>query len=202
MNNRARRCAFVNLLSVFLLFATARAADPFAENIRKTEPLTPEQEAKSFHLPPGFQIQLVAAEPEIGKPMNLAFDAKGRLWLTESREYPFAAPVDKPGRDKIKVLSNFEASGRAGKVTTFAEGLNIPIGIYPYKDGVVAFSIPNIYPLQDTNADGKADARDLVLGKFGFDRDVHGLTSAFRRGFDGWLYADHGYNNNSTLTAT
>src|SRR5436305_4912396 len=122
------------------------------EDVRgKTEPLTPVKVRKEFHLPPGFEVQLVAAEPEIGKPMNMAFDAQGRLWLTQSREYPYAAPLDKPARDMIKVLSDFDANGRARKVTTFAEGLNIPIGLYPYKDGVIAFSIPNIYYFRDTN---------------------------------------------------
>src|SRR6266571_3684199 len=94
------------------------AADPFADVVRKTDPLTPEQERLAFHLPPGFQVQLVASEPEIGKPMNMAFDAQGRLWLTQSREYPYAAPLDKPTRDKIIVLSDFDANGRAQKVTT------------------------------------------------------------------------------------
>ena len=69
----------------------AGAADPFAENVRKTDPLAPEQQQKSFRLPPGFEIQLVAAEPDLRKPMNLAFDALGRLWYTESREYPFSS---------------------------------------------------------------------------------------------------------------
>src|SRR5438046_2523145 len=102
----------------------ATAADPFADIIRSTEPLIPDQERRAFHLPPGFEIQLVASEPEIGKPMNMAFDAQGRLWITQSREYPYAAPLDKPGRDMIKVLSDFNEQGRAHKITTFAEGLN------------------------------------------------------------------------------
>jgi putative heme-binding domain-containing protein len=189
------------LLCVFAAAISARAASVFDDFVRVTEALTPQQQLTNFHLPPGFEMQLVASEPQIGKPMNMAFDAKGRLWITQSREYPFAAPVDKPGRDKIMVLSDFDASGKARKVTTFAEGLNIPIGLLPYKDGVIAFSIPNIYYFQDTNSDGKADTKELILGRFGFDKDVHGLTSNFRRGYDGWIYADHGYNNESTLTA-
>ena len=183
------------------LVFVARGADPFEDIIRSTEPLTPERERGALHLPPGFEIQLVASEPEIGKPMNMAFDAQGRLWITQSREYPYAAPLDKPARDMVKVLSEFDRNGRAQKVSRFTDGLNIPIGLYPYKNGVVAFSIPNIYFFQDTNHSGRANKKDLVLGRFGFDRDVHGLTSAFRRGFDGWLYADHGFNNNTTLTA-
>jgi len=178
-----------------------KAANVFDDFVRVTEPLTAEQEIKSFHLPAGFEMQLVASEPQISKPMNMAFDAQGRLWITQSREYPYAAPLDKPARDKIMVLSDFDSDGKARKVITFAEGLNIPIGLLPYKSGVIAFSIPNIYYFQDTNADGKADTKELILGRFGFDRDVHGLTSNFRRGYDGWIYADHGYNNETTLTA-
>jgi putative heme-binding domain-containing protein len=198
---RRTHLRLVLILCVFAVASTASAASVFDDYVRVTEALTPQQELTNFHLPPGFEMQLVASEPQIGKPMNMAFDAKGRLWITQSREYPYAAPLDKPGRDKIMVLSDFDANGHAKKVTTFAEGLNIPIGLLPYKNGVIAFSIPNIYYFQDTNSDGKADTKELVLGRFGFDKDVHGLTSNFRRGFDGWIYADHGYNNETTLTA-
>src|SRR5881396_3309897 len=96
---------FLMLFSLAVLPGSGLAGDPFADFIRKTEALTPEQERLAFHLPAGFEVQLVASEPEIGKPMNMAFDARGRLWLTQSREYPFAAPLDKPGRDKIQILS-------------------------------------------------------------------------------------------------
>jgi putative heme-binding domain-containing protein len=178
------------------------AADPFADFVRQTDPLTPADEQKKFHLPPGFEIQLVASEPEIGKPMNMAFDARGRLWITQSREYPLPVlPVEKEGRDKILILENFDETGRAKKISTFAEGLNIPIGLYPYKNGVIAFTLPNIYFFQDTDGDGRADKKDLVLGRFGYEKDTHGLTSNFRRGYDGWIYADHGFNNDTTLTA-
>lgn len=191
--------------SLALLFASnasaARGKGTFDEIVRSTDPQTAEQQQKSFHLPPGFEIQLVASEPEIGKPMNMAFDAQGRLWITQSREYPFPAATNAPARDSVQIISQFEQNGRAKAVTTFATGLNIPIGLYPYQNGVLAFSIPYVYSLQDTNGDGKADTKDIIMGKFGFDRDTHGLTSAFRRGYDGWIYADHGFNNNTTLTA-
>ncbi|MHB8520538.1 MAG: PVC-type heme-binding CxxCH protein [Limisphaerales bacterium] len=181
--------------------AAAGADNPFAATVRPTPPRTPEEERLGFHLPPGFEIQLVAAEPDIGKPMNIAFDAQGRLWLTQSREYPFPLPVGQKGRDKIMVLSDFAADGRARKIAAFADGLNIPIGLYPYRNGVIAFSIPYIHFLQDTDGDGRADKDEILLGRFGFEKDTHGLTSNFRRGYDGWLYADHGFNNDSVLTA-
>jgi putative heme-binding domain-containing protein len=198
---RSRRLA-VCFFSSFLLAGSLRA-DPasFADIIRKTQPLVPEQEQKAFHLPPGFQIDLVAAEPAIGKPINMAFDAKGRLWITQSREYPFPAPTNRIARDAIKILSDFEPDGLAGKITTFATNLNIPIGLYPYRDGALGYSIPYIYSFHDTNGDGHADTRDIFLGRFSFDKDTHGMTSSFRRGFDGLLYANHGFNNTSTLVA-
>src|SRR5437868_786786 len=96
------------LLSAVLLSMSpqARAADdPFAQNVRTTEPLSPQDERKAFHLPPGFEIQLVASEPDITKPINLAFDVKGRLWVSMSQEYPFPSQTDQ-GRDAIKILSD------------------------------------------------------------------------------------------------
>ena len=185
-----------------LLMTTHLRGDDFADIVRKTEPRTPEEERKGFHLPPGFEVQLVASEPEICKPMNLAFDAKGRLGLTLSRESPCPVlPVAKKGRAKVMVLDHFDAKGHAQKVTTFVEGLNIPIGLYPYKNGVIAFSIPKVHYFQDLNGDGQSDKDDVLLTGFGYEKDTHGLTSAFRRGYDGWIYADHGFHNDSTVTA-
>jgi putative heme-binding domain-containing protein len=215
---------FLPVLPVLRLMA----ANPFAENVRPTEPLPPDLEQASFHLPPGFEVQLVAAEPDIAKPMNLAFDSRGRLWVTTSREYPFPASPDKPARDRIMIFEDFAPDGRARKVTTFADGLNIPIGIYPFrsastgraKDGFadgrtnespssrrvsaetwkcIAWSIPNIWLFEDTDGDGKADRKEKLYGPFGWERDTHGNNSSFTRGFDGWLYATHGYNNNSDV---
>src|SRR4051812_30974660 len=102
------------------------AADLFADFIRKTEPLTPEEEQKTLHVPEGFEVQLVAAEPDINKPINMQFDAKGRLWITSTREYPLPAKAPVIGRDQVKVIEDFGADGRAKKITTFADGLNIP----------------------------------------------------------------------------
>ncbi len=194
-------CALTALLCMVPAVRVARAAesDPFAENVRTTEPLTPEQEQKTFRLPPGFEIELVTSEPNIRKPMNMAFDARGRLWVSESREYPFPAPLDKPARDTIRILEDTDGDGKYDKVSIFADNLNIPTGLYPYKNGVIAWSIPNIWYFEDTDGDGKADKRTILFGPLGWERDTHGMDSSFRRGQDGWLYATHGYNNNTTV---
>ena len=165
------------LCLAFACLATAnplilRAADPFAEGVRPTPWQSPDDQQKTFKLPPGFEIQLVASEPDINKPFNLAFDAQGRLWVTTSIEYPFAAPTNKPGRDRIMIFEDFGPDGRARKVTEFAGGLNIPIGIYPYKNGCLAWSIPNIWLFEDTDGDGKADKREILYGPFDHTRDT------------------------------
>jgi len=177
------------------------AQNPFAAIVRKTDPLSPEEQLKKFHLPPGFEIQLFAAEPGIQKPMNLAFDGRGRLWVSGSIEYPFAADPG-PGRDSVRVLEDTTGDGRADKITTFADGLNIPIGLYPYCDGVVVYSIPNIYFLRDTDGDGHEDRREILYGPLDVPVDTHGLQNAFRRGFDGWIYINHGFRNDTTITGS
>jgi putative heme-binding domain-containing protein len=173
--------------------------DPFAAGVRMTPWLSPADEQQAFKLPPGFEIQLVAAEPDIQKPLNMAFDERGRIWLTCTIEYPYAAPPDRPGRDTIKVLEDTNGDGRFEKVTTFADGLNIPMGIYPWKGGCVAFSIPNIWHFEDTDGDGVCDKRTVLYGPFDTSRDTHGMVNSFRRGWDGWIYACHGFNNDSRV---
>ncbi|MFM1769552.1 MAG: hypothetical protein RJA22_2081, partial [Verrucomicrobiota bacterium] len=200
------------LLPVWAVLALATvtapaASDPFAEGVRPTPWQAPAEQQKAFQLPPGFEIQLVAAEPDLNKPFNLAFDALGRLWVTTSIEYPFAAPTNRPGRDRLMVFEDFGPDGRARKVTEFAGGLNIPIGVYPFFSTspgarkptwkAIVWSIPHVWLFEDRDGDGKADHREVLYGPFDHTRDTHGNQASFRRGFDGWLYATHGFNNDS-----
>src|SRR6516225_3591838 len=146
--------------------------DP-SPHIAPTEPLRPEAQVKKFRLPPGFEIQLVASDPDIRKPLNIAFDSAGRLWLTETIEYPYPAK-DGRGRDAVKILEDFGPDGKARKITTFADGLNIPIGVLPLSKGALVYSIPNIWKLTDTAGNGHADKREVFVGGFGH-RDTHGM---------------------------
>jgi len=177
----------------------APGTDDFARGVRETGPLSPEQEQTTFVLPPGFEIQLVASEPQINKPLNMAFDARGRLWVTNTLEYPYPVEVGTPGRDSVKILEDTDEDGHYEKVTTFADGLNIPMGLYPYKDGVICYSIPYIWHLRDRDGDGKCDQREKLYGPFDHTRDTHGMCNSFVRGYDGWVYACHGFNNQSSV---
>jgi putative heme-binding domain-containing protein len=176
--------------------------DPYAANIAPTDPKTPLEEQRAFRLPPGFEIQLVAAEPDVHKPLNMAFDARGRLWVSETIEYPFPTRAEK-GQDAIKILEDFGDDGRARKVSTFADGLHIPIGVLPLTvggkgDSALSYSIPTVNRLTDGDGDGKADNKEAFYGNYGF-ADTHGMTNSFTWGFDGWVYACHGFSNTSTI---
>jgi putative heme-binding domain-containing protein len=179
--------------------APARVESAFKEHVRPTPPRTPEEEKLTFHLPPGFEIELVAAEPDIGKPINLAFDNRGRLWVTQSEEYPKPAPEGR-GKDQVLILEDANNDGRSDRFTRFAGGLNIPMGVTPVPGGALVFSIPYIYRLVDFDGDDHADERIVLFSKFTYD-DTHGMVSAFTRGFDGWVYACHGFSNRSRVSA-
>lgn len=176
---------------------------------------SPEEQVKRFHLPPGFEIQLVLSDPDIGQPMNLNFDARGRLWVTSSIEYPY--PADGPGvqprpdrfstdekhppRDWVAVVDGFHENGRAKKITRFASGLNIPIGQTPIGNGdeAIVYSIPNIDLLVDHDGDGVADERTKLYGTVG-NVDTHGMINSFTPWIDGWIYGCHGFSNQSEIT--
>lgn len=174
----------------------------YGQTIRETAWRTPQLEQQGFHVPRGFAIELVASEPVIAKPMNLAFDPRGRLWVSQSLQYPFPATDPAAARDSIAILEDRNKDGSFESHTLFADGLNIPIGVLPYEDGAIAFSIPNIWRLRDRNGDGVCDDREVLLGPFDTSRDTHGMVNALRDGGDGWIYACHGFNNISKISGT
>jgi putative heme-binding domain-containing protein len=188
------------------------AAEPAL--VAPTDAKSPADELASFKLPPGFKAQLVASEPDIMKPMQIAFDAKGRLWVPTSKEYPFPA-VGRPGTDKLYVLDDFGPDGKARKVSVFADDLNIPIGILPLPDckSVLVSSIDPgpegskqpagcyIWKLTDTKGTGKADLKEKLYGPFGI-RDTHGMVNSFTLMPDGWVYACHGFANEDKVKGT
>lgn len=176
-------------------------AEVYGQGVRETPKLSPQEEAAGFHLPDGFVAELVASEPQIAKPLNMAFDSKGQLWITDTTEYPYPVPAGSEAHDSIKVLSDRDGNGSFETVKTFADGLNIPIGILPVADGVICFAIPNIMHLKDTDGDGKCDEKKVLLGPFDTSRDTHGMINAIRQGSDGWIYACHGFNNQSHVKA-
>jgi len=158
--------------------------------------LSPEEALAKMQVPKGFRVELVAAEPDLMNPVAMAFDDRGRIFVTESFEYPRREPG--PGRDRIKILEDTDGDGRVDNVKIFAEGLNIPSGIAVGHGGVWVANAPDILFLEDTDGDDVADRTSVVVTGFGRD-DTHELPNALTWGPDGYLYGLNGVFNRSVV---
>ena len=150
---------------------------------KREPPLSPEDALGTFQLPPGFRIELVAAEPEIADPVAMAFDAQGRLYVVEMADYPLAPEP----KGRIKLLEDRDADGRFEHSTVFADQLHFPSGVMAWRDGVLVTSAPDILYLADSDGDGRADLRQVVLTGFAKTNPqlrVNGLQYAI----DNWVY--------------
>lgn len=169
---------------------------PHAQDRPPNPAYSPAEAVKAMTLPEGFTAEVVAAEPDIVNPVAMTFDEKGRVWITESLEYPRRSPG--LGKDRVKVLEDTDGDGKADKFTVFAEGLNIPSGIAVGGGGVWVANAPDILFLQDTDGDGKADRSEVVVTGFGRD-DTHELPNSLTWGPDGWLYGWNGVFNQTHI---
>lgn len=159
-----------------------------------TPALSPAEAIKKMTVPSGFTVELVAAEPDVMNPVAMTFDERGRIWITESFEYPRREPG--PGRDRVKILEDADGDGTAETVSIFAEGLNIPSGIAVGAGGVWVANAPDILFYPDADRDGRADGPpEQVLTGFGRE-DTHELPNSLTWGPDGWLYGLNGVFNN------
>jgi putative heme-binding domain-containing protein len=193
-----QRFIILCLVGLWLTLSDSVAQTRVRREIPQSLPRSPEEQEKLFRLPPGFQIELIASEPEIPKPINMNFDAAGRLFVSHSTEYPFAPFPGRPARDAIKMILDDDQNGIPETVVTYAEGLSIPIGVTPVHDGVIGLSIPNLYRFSDTDGDGRADRKEAVYGPFGYG-DTHGMVSSLTWWVDGWIYGCHSNNNRSRV---
>lgn len=182
-----------------LSISVAQADEPFIPRQQSQPPgppLTPQQALEKMVVPDGFKVELVASEPDLVNPVAMAFDDRGRIYVTESFEYPRREPG--PGRDRIKILEDTNGDGRFDRVKIFAEGLNIPSGIAVGHGGVWVANAPDILFLEDTDGDDKADKQTVVVTGFGRD-DTHELPNALTWGPDGYLYGLNGVFNRSVV---
>jgi putative membrane-bound dehydrogenase-like protein len=182
------------LLGGSFLFAQKKEVIPHAQDAPPGPPLSPSDAIKKMKVPPGFTVELVASEPDLVNPVAMTFDEKGRIWVTESLEYPRHSAG--PGKDRIKILEDTKGTGKIDKVTIFADGLNIPSGIAVGHGGVWVANAPDIL-FYRIGPDGKAAGKPAVVVT-GFGRtDTHELPNSLTWGPDGWLYGFNGVFNQS-----
>jgi putative membrane-bound dehydrogenase-like protein len=150
-------------------------------------PLAPEDALKHWQVPPGFELELFAAEPQIVNPIALSWDARGRAWVVETVDYPNNIRPDGEGHDVIRILEDTDGDGRADKSTVFADKLSIPTGIVFAKGGIIVSNAPRFLFLQDTDGDDRADVRHEILTGWSA-ADTHSGPSNLHYGFDNWIW--------------
>ena len=160
-----------------LLLAAPAAAQ---RNLKDIPDPDPELERQSFIVAEGFEVNLYASDPLIAKPIQMNFDAAGRLWIASSTVYPHIKP-GQAAEDKILVLEDTDGNGAADKTTVFADGLLIPTGVIPGDGGAYVCNSTELLHLADTDNDGRADRRRIVLSGFGTE-DTHHLLHTLRWG--------------------
>src|SRR5206468_11578834 len=142
---------------------------------------------KKFKVPPGFEVRLFASEPEVVNPVAMTWDERGRLWVLELYEYPKGAPKGQEGRDRIKILEDTDADGRADQVPVFADGYSLATGLALGNGGVSPGVAPDSLPPHDTNGDATPDPTTVRQPGSG-PQPPPGARSGFARAPRAWLY--------------
>ncbi len=183
-----------------------------------TPALSPQDAVKRFDLADDLEIEVPLSDPDIGQPLFMNFDERGRLWVMQYLQYPDPAglkmlsrdkflrtvydkvPPPPPnhfrGKDKITIHEDTNGDGVYDKHKTFVDGLNIASSFAKGRGGVWVLNPPYLLFYPDKDNDDIPDADPVVhLQGFGIE-DSHSVANSLRWGPDGWLYAAQG----STVT--
>ena len=157
-----------------------------------------QQVVAGMMLTPGFQAELIAAEPEVRQPIAFAFDERGRLWVAEAYSYPNKQP-DRKGKDRILIFEDRDGDGVFETRKVFMEGLNLVSGLEVGFGGVWVGAAPQLLFIPDRNHDDIPDGPpEVLLDGWGY-QDTHETLNSFCWGPDGWLYGNQGVFTNSLI---
>ncbi len=147
-----------------------------------------------MHVPEGFRVEVVAAEPDVRQPVAFAFDERGRIWVAEAHSYPAKRPAGQ-GQDQLVILEDRDGDGRFETRKVFATGLNLVSGFELGFGGVWVGAAPELLFIADANHDDVPDGPpQVLLDGFGY-QDTHECMNSFLWGPDGWLYGIQGVFN-------
>ena len=133
------------------------------------KPLSPEEELKTFQVPKGFHLELVASEPMIESPIALSFDEQGRMYVVEMRGYmhDMNGAGEKEPTGRISLLEDTHGTGKMDKASVFVDGLVMPRAVLAMKGGALVGVPPNLTFYKDTQGKGTADEKTVVATDFG-----------------------------------
>jgi len=152
---------------------------------------TPEQEAATFKLAPGFRAELVASDPLVGDPISMQFGPDGRLWVLEMRGYMPNANADGEREPVgiVAVLTDTDGDGRYDHRQVFADKLVMPRAISLIGDGLLVAEPPRLWFMRDTNNDGVADEKTELANDYGNTTNPEHNANGLMWAMDNWIYS-------------
>jgi|UniRef100_UPI003783910F putative membrane-bound dehydrogenase-like protein len=156
----------------------------------------PSKDLPEMRVQDGFQIELIAKEPDVKQPIAFCFDERGRMWIAEAFSYPNRQPEGQ-GKDRITILEDADGNGSFETRKVFCEGLNLVSGIEVGFGGVWVGAAPYLMFIPK-DANDKAGEPKILLDGFGY-QDTHETLNSFLWGPDGWLYGNQGVFNTSAI---
>ncbi|MBL9212488.1 MAG: c-type cytochrome [Opitutaceae bacterium] len=169
-------------------------------------PLSPAESMRKIHLPPGYRVELAAAEPLVLDPVAFDWDERGRLWVVEMADYPLGMDGKGQAGGRVRILEDTNGDGRYDRASLFAEGLSFPTGILTWRGGCLVTAAPDILRLEDRDGDGRAEVREVLFT--GFNPGNQQLRiNGLRWGVEGWVYVANGghhvnYGKDVRITST
>jgi glucose/arabinose dehydrogenase len=153
--------------------------------------LSPADALKTFYMPPGYHLELVASEPLVQEPVALDWDLQGRLWAVEMPGFmaDLTGSNEHDPIGRVVVLEDTNGDGVMDKRTVFADHLVLARSLKVLDRGVLVAEPPNVWLMRDTNGDLRADDKQLVTTGFGrFDGDPQNNANGFYWAMDNRMY--------------
>jgi putative heme-binding domain-containing protein len=183
--------------------------------------LSPADAYAKMRSTPDLAVDLLLSEPQIAQPTHFSFDTRGRLWVTQYRQYPYPAGVNMISRDKyyrshydrvppappnhdrgadiVSIHESTKHDGVYDKHTVFQDGLNMANSAVRAYGGVWVMNPPYLLFYPDADGDDIPDGPPVVhLSGFGLE-DTHSVGNGLILGPDGWLYGVHGSTSSSRV---
>jgi mono/diheme cytochrome c family protein/glucose/arabinose dehydrogenase len=154
-------------------------------------PLSPAEALKTFYMPPGYHVELVASEPLIQEPVAIDWDLEGRLWAVEMPGFmaDLTGSNEHDPIGRVVVLEDTNGDGHMDKRTVFADGLVLARSIKVLDIGVLVAEPPNLWLMRDTNGDLRADVKELLSNQFGHrEGDPQNAGNGFPWALDNRMY--------------
>jgi len=157
----------------------------------ESPPLSPADALKTFYLPPGYSVELVASEPLVQDPVAIDWDPDGRLWVVEMSGYMrnISGTNERDPVGRVIVLQDENGDGRMDKRTVFADGLVLARAVKVLDRGVLVGEPPNAWLMHDTNGDLRMDTKELVTNQYGrLEGDPQNNANVFYWSLDNWMH--------------